>query len=276
MYSSAENPAMRLASLFTALTGLIVAGGTTYLARDYLTPAPAEANNAEMSATVPVVVAGSDIAFGQTIESHLLSTIAWPVHAAPPGAFEGFDKLLPESGQDARRAKRAFSKGDIILASKVSDFGEKVTIIQSLEKSRRAMAITVDATSSVGGFVTPGDFVDIVMTRGSRDDMRAITILQNVRVIGVDQTADENDDSPQIARTVTVDVSPDEAQRLSLAQSAGRLSLTLRSLDNEVDEPLESVRLRDILQEKSPVPEDAPRQTIRVRRGTEVSDAELN
>ena len=105
--------------------------------------------------------------------------------------------------------------------------------------------------------------------------MRAFTILQNVRVIGVDQDADENDDSPQVARTVTVDVSPEEAQRLLLAQNAGRLSLTLRSVENEEDEPLHSLRLSDILQDESPVDEAKPRQTIKVRRGIQLSDSDV-
>ncbi len=262
---------MRLTSLLTALTGLAVAGGSVYLTRDFIQDSASSAEASE-AVTVPIVVAGSDIAFGQPLEAHMLTTIDWPRHAVPAGAYEGFATLMPADGQEFRRAKRAFSKGDVILASKVSNFGEKVTITQTLDASRRAIAITVDAQTSVGGFVTPGDFVDIVLTRGGGDDLRAVTILQNVRVIGVDQTADENDDSPMIARTVTVDVSPEEAQRISLAQSAGRLSLTLRSVEAENDEPLESIRLRDIMQEKSPLPEDAPRPTIIVRRGVTITE----
>ncbi len=262
---------MRLASLLTAITGVAVAGGSMYLARDYLDTGGLGAEAAE-AVTVPVVVAGADIAFGQPIEAHMLTTIDWPRGAVPAGAFEGYALLLPGNGQEARRAKRAFSKGDVVLASKVSKFGEKVTITQTLDAARRAIAITVDAQTSVGGFVTPGDFVDIVLTRGRDEDLRAVTILQNVRVIGVDQTADENNDSPTIARTVTVDVSPEEAQRLSLAQSAGRLSLTLRSVEASNDQPLESIRLRDIMQEKSPLPADAPKPTIIVRRGVSITE----
>jgi pilus assembly protein CpaB len=262
---------MRLTSLLTALTGLAVAGGSVYLARDFLQNSAPVAEASEAT-TVPVVVAGADIAFGQPLEAHMLTTIDWPRNAVPTGAFQGFDNLLPADGQESRRAKRAFSKGDVVLSSKVSKFGEKVTITQTLDASRRAIAITVNAQTSVGGFVTPGDSVDIVLTRGSGEDLRAVTILQNVRVIGVDQTADENNDAPSIARTVTVDVSPEEAQRLSLAQSAGRLSLTLRSVEATNDEPLESIRLRDIMQEKSPVPQDAPRPTILVRRGVTVTE----
>lgn len=258
---------MRLSSLITAITGIAVAAGTTFLAKDYLEISSETAKSARDSLTVPVVVAGANIAFGQTIESHNLTTIDWPKDAVPAGAFEGFDNLLPEGEENPRRARRAFSKGDLILASKVSAFGEKVTITQALEASRRAIAIQVDATTSVGGFVTPGDSVDVVLTRGRDADLRTVTILQNVKVLGVDQMADENEDAPTVARTVTIDVSPEEAQRVSLAQKAGTLSLTLRSVEASTDKPIEAIRLRDILQEKSPVPEEQKRPTILVRRG---------
>ncbi|PWJ20307.1 Flp pilus assembly protein CpaB [Jannaschia seohaensis] len=268
---------MRVASLLTALTGLAVAGGTTYLARDYLTPAPVEATREAAPETVPVIVAKADIGFGQAIEAHMLNIIEWPADAAPAATFTSFDQLLPSDGQGLRRAKRPFSQGDIILAPKVSDFGEKVTITQTLDPSRRAMALTVNAQTSAGGFVTPGDFVDIVLTRGGGGGLTTHTIMQNVRVIAVDQMSDENNDNPMVARTVTVDVSPDEAQRLSLAQSAGRLSLTLRSFEETEDaQELEAVSLVDLLDGPVVDSEGERQKRVRIRRGTELSDTILN
>ena len=125
----------------------------------------------------------------------------------------------------------------------VSGFGEKVTIVQALAPGHRAMSIKVNAETGVGGFVTPGDRVDILLTQGRNETLKTVTILQNARVIGVDQTADTRADSPEIARTVTVEVSPEEGQRLALAQSAGTLSLTLCTLEATNDAPLESIGL---------------------------------
>lgn len=99
--------------------------------------------------------------------------------------------------------------------------------------------------------------------------MRAVTILQNVRVLGVDQDSDEQSDQAGVARTVTVEVSPEESQKLALAQKAGTLSLSLRTLDSVVDAPLDSIRLSDLLREKSPVDEAVVKNTIRIRRGNE-------
>ena len=163
----------------------------------------------------------------------------------------------------------------MVLASKISEFGEKVTIVQTLGKNTRAMAINVNAQTSVGGFVTPGDSVDILLTQGSGASLRAVTILQNIRVVGVDQQADEQNEQANVAKTVTVEVSPEEGQKLALAQKAGTLRLTLRTLDSDVDAPLESIRLSDIIRENSPT-EEGPKRTVTVRRaGTSIEKVEV-
>lgn len=265
---------MRLASLLTTLVGFGVAGGSAYLASTHFEAQRANAIvSSEESELVNVVVAGLDIQLGQAIEPHMLTSIAWPRNAVPAGIFTDYATLLPESGQPSRRARRAISQGELILASKVSDFGEKVTIVQTLGPDLRAMAVKVDAETAVGGFVTPGDFVDVVLTQGRDEGLRAVTILQNIRVIGVDQDADEQSDTPGVARTVTVEVTPEQGQKLALAQQAGTLSLSLRTLDaTKEDEPLESIRLSDVLREVSPVPDDEKSPTILVRRGIEVEE----
>lgn len=266
---------MRLASIFTFVAGLAVAGGSAYLARDILEAKYATASPSVENALVDVVVAAQDIAFGQVIETQKLTTIPWPKEALPKGIFSDYAALLPASGEQPRRARRAISQGELILTSKVSDFGEKVTIVQTLGPNHRAMAIKVNAETAVGGFVTPGDHVDILLTQGRNETLKTVTILQNARVIGVDQDADERTDAPEVARTVTVEVTPQEGQRLALAQKAGTLSLTLRTLEATTDVPLESIGLSDVMRELSPVPEPAPVKTVVVRRGTEVTTTEL-
>jgi pilus assembly protein CpaB len=271
---------MRLSAVFTALTGLAVAGGSVYVARDYMQFDKASAQVAAESETVSVIVAAHDIPFGAEIDPAALTTIDWPRDAVPPGTFMEYSALLPERGGQSRRARRAISQGELILNNKVSDFGEKVTIVQTIDPNHRAMAVEVDAETAVGGFVTPGDRVDIVMTTGAKEEMRAVTILQNIRVIGVDQESDEQTDQPVIARTVTVAVTPDQVQRLALAQRAGRLSLTLRSLDDTEDRSLTMTRLNDLLSDEQPqlAENDEPvrKSVIRIRRGTDLTETFLN
>jgi pilus assembly protein CpaB len=267
---------MRLGSLIMTVAGLSVAGGAVYVAQSYIGTASAHQSQSEQ-AVVRVYAAAQNIPFGQAIQSHMLTTIEWPAASVPPGVFTDREALLGSTGVEPRRAKSALATGELLLASKVSDFGEKVTIVQTLGANTRAMAIKVDAETAVGGFVTPGDFVDVVLTQGQSKDIRAVTILQNIRVIGVDQSADLQSDEATIARTVTVEITPEQGQRLALAQKAGTLSLSLRTLEGAVDEPLESLKLSDLLREVSPVPEDSKSTNVRERRGAnDVQTVELN
>lgn len=268
---------MRLSAVFTALTGLAVAGGSVYLARDYIRIEPTVAQAAAESETVGVIVAARDISFGEAIQAITLTTIDWPRAALPAGVYTDYQDLLADRGEPPRRARRPIAQGELILQAKVSDFGEKVTIVQTIGANNRAIAIKVDAETAVGGFVTPGDRVDIVLTQGGGEFLRAFTILQNIRVIGVDQEANEQTDRPSVARTVTVEVTPEQGQRLALAQRAGRLSLTLRSIEDTEDRSLVMTRLADLLSDPEPEAEEEVRKSIiRVRRGTDMSEAVIN
>lgn len=260
---------MRIKPFITTLFGIAIASGSVFLAKDHIqfeTNSTAASNSNDL---VDIYVAQSEIAFGQAIERQHVTIHPWPREALPAGIFTELDILVPEDRQNLRRAKGRFYPGEVMLLSKVSNFGEKVTLVQKLGENTRAMAIKVDAVTAVGGFVTPGDRVDIVLTQGAKQELRAVTILQNIRVIGVDQQSEELSDQPEIARTITVEVSPQQGQRLALAQKAGTLSLTLRTLDSVEDEPMEMVRLRDLLQEEGPVEKVEAQPTVRLRRGTE-------
>lgn len=259
---------MRIRSLVVTMAGMALAGASLYASQEFLQVQPATASiDPQAPALVSVVVAAQDIPFGSTIEGHKLTTIQWPAEAVPPGIFSDYGVLLPPDGEEPRRAKRAMAQGELVLTNKVSEFGEKVTITQTLSPGNRAMAITVNASTSVGGFVTPGDIVDIVLTTGGGATLRALTILQSIRVVGVDQQADELNEQVNVAKTVTVEVTPEQGQKLALAEKAGTLSLSLRGLNNGEDKPIESIRLSDIIRDESPT-EEGPKATVTVRRGT--------
>ena len=267
---------MSFKSLFVTIFGVAVAGGSVFLAKENLLDTSGAAIAAPKYDLVEVIVAGANIEFGQLIERHMLSVQEWPREAVPAGAYIDFAKILPAEGVKPRRAKGRLYEGEIMLGQKLSEFGEKVTIVQKLGVNTRAMSIKVDAETAVGGFVTPGDFIDIVLTHGRADRLRAVTILQAIRVIGVDQQSEDTKDQPEIARTITAEVTPDQGQRLALAQKAGTLSLTLRTLDGVIDEPLQMVDLHDLLQEKSPVEEGTASPTVKIRRGNTLEVIELN
>ncbi|WP_338548438.1 Flp pilus assembly protein CpaB [Roseovarius phycicola] len=260
---------MRIKPIITTVFGIAIAAGSVFVANNHLLATNDASTSASQSELVEIYLARSEIAFGQTIERHLVTVHAWPRDALPPGAFSDLSLLVPDNPEQLRRAKGRFYPGEVVIASKVSNFGEKVTLVQKLGENTRAMAIKVDAVTAVGGFVTPGDYVDIVLTQGRQLELSAVTILQKIRVIGVDQQSEELNEQPEVARTITVEVTPEQGQRLALAQKAGTLSLTLRTLEGVEDKPLEMVRLRDLLQEESPVEKSEIQPTVKVRRGTD-------
>ena len=177
--------------------------------------------------------------------------------------------------------------GEVILEGKISGFGQKVTIAQSLSPNARAMAIKVDAVTAVGGFITPGDFVDVLLTRGSSETLMTDTILRNIRVIAVDQSDDELADKPDVAATVTVEITAEQGQVIALAQNAGTLSLALRTPGSDDARPIERLRISDLVPEPvaAPVVEVAvtvaapivvpPRRTVVERRGTDTQEVTL-
>jgi len=267
---------MQFRSLATILLGTALAGAGSFAAMN-LAVGPDSATAMPDVEMLDVVVAQAEIPFGQAIAPTMLTTQSWPRSAMMPGLYTRIDAV---TGAAPRRALGRIFPGEPILAAKLSAPGERVTIVQKLTPGHRAMAISVDAATAVGGFVTPGDRVDIVMTEGNGAEMRAVTVLQNVRVVGIDQTAEEQQDQPVVARTITVEISPEEGQKLALAQRAGRLSLSLREADAADLEPLEQINLADLFDTEDPEPEaltevvveaepaPAPRRpSIIVRRG---------
>lgn len=276
---------MAVRSVLVALLGIAVAGASAYAARDYINTqtAAAKLQAAPVNDLVTIVVAVQDIPFGGDVGPQMLKLQTWPREALPIGAFTQMDEVVHASGEP-RRAKYAVPRGMPILASMVSGFGEKVTLVQALGPNRRAMAISVDATTAVGGFVTPGDKVDVLLTEGVGDALRTITILQDIKVLGVDQQSDQQMDTPGVARTVTVEVTPGDGQKLALAQKAGTLSLSLRTMTDVANADLDYTTLKDLVREQ-PVPAatttDAPppppkRTTIIVRKAGASETVEVN
>ena len=264
---------MRLRALIVTTLGLALAAGSVVVAHRVLQNANQQ--SAEPAAApvevANLVVARSAINFGQEIEPEMLETQEWPAKLVPEGAFTTTEAVLGNAQIGTRRAKRSIGPGELILTSKVSNFGEKVTIVQTLCATCRATAIKVDAVSGVGGFVTPGDKVDVVMIQRRNDTMRARTILQDIRVIGTDQLADEDSDKPQVARTVTVEVEPEESQKLALAQQAGSLTLTLRNLEETEELALVETTLQDLVPEKDDRPVIRVRPSVTINRAGQAS-----
>jgi len=218
--------------------------------------------------TKNIVVAGEDIPFGAPVIAESLSLVRWPQESVPAGAFMSIDEIFSEGEDTGNRVTlTAIVAGEPVLRSRVSGFGERPILSRQVAEGMRALSIRIDDVIGVAGFVLPGDRVDILLTRSSVPGgtlMVADIVLQNIVILGIDQSADQRTDQPIVARTATVEVTPEQAQKLVLAQSAGTLSLALRGVTT-VDEILAlQVNERD-LSNRRPVGPGGP--IVRVRNG---------
>ncbi len=249
---------MRARSLLTLSIGLALAGFAVYYVNQQLgvreqvqvvTAPPA-------MALVRVVVAGRDLARGDLLRTDALREIEWPADAVPEGVFSSIGELLGDGGQE-RRARRSMVAGEPVLAAKVSGFGGRDTLGETLHLGQRAVSIRVNDVSGVAGFLLPGDRVDVMLTRqlgngGGRKDLATDVILQNVVVLAIDQLTDEQREKPQVARTATVEVAPQDAQKLALAMQVGTLGLALRNVVAVEPVATDRVRVSDLVREQEP------------------------
>ncbi|RUU81063.1 Flp pilus assembly protein CpaB [Mesorhizobium sp. M7A.F.Ca.MR.362.00.0.0] len=196
-----------------------------------------------------VVVAAVALKFGDALTSDKLREIAWPVGAAPVGAFKTTKEAL--AGDAPRQALQSISANEPILATKITGPGQRATLSAVLGEGMKAVSIRVNDVLGVAGFVFPGDRVDVLLTRTTRGDDGADksfvdVLLQSMKVLAVDQVADESKDSPTVVKSVTLEASTKDAQKLTLAAGAGQLSLALRQAAASKGETTERVTLSDL------------------------------
>jgi pilus assembly protein CpaB len=216
--------------IFSVLLGIVLAAAAMYLLYTWKAGDTAVAV-ASPAPTEKVLVAARDIPFGTRLKPELLKEVSWPEDSVPSDAITNRDALL-KGPQGARLAVRSFAAGEPFLKSKVSGFGDKPTLSRKVADDMRAFSIRINDVSGVAGFLLPGDRVDVLLTRPAGDDKDNLVtdvILQSVVVLGVDQLASEESEKPVVARTATVEVTPEQAQKLALAQQLGTLGLTLRN-----------------------------------------------
>ncbi|MER8850134.1 Flp pilus assembly protein CpaB [Mesorhizobium australicum] len=207
-----------------------------------------------------VVVAAADLKFGDPLSADKLREIAWPAGAVPAGAFKTTKEAL--AGDGTRQALQTISVNEPVLASKITGPGQRATLSAVLGEGMKAVSIRVNDVLGVAGFVFPGDRVDVLLTRTVRDSDGADksfvdVLLQSMKVLAVDQVADESKDSPTVVKSVTLEASTKDAQKLTLAAGAGQLSLALRQAAASKGEATERVTLSDLTGE---MPEDVAKR----------------
>ena len=274
---------MRLMFTFVLLLGIGLAGFAVYMAQGYIQQMSAErdmllAARAQAKPTVEVYAVTVPKDYGEALLEEEVTRILWQEDSLPEGVFTELEALFPP-GEDDRIVLRRMEAFEPVLAAKVTAPGEDAGITNRLSKGSRAFAISVDVSSGVSGFLRPGDRVDVYWTGVARDREITKLIETSVKLIAVDQVSDTGRAAPLIARTVTVEVSPQQVAALAQAQTTGRLSLSLVGAEDDsvaMVEDVDQSRLLGIVEDAPEMVEAAPAAeapkvcTTRVRRGAEV------
>jgi pilus assembly protein CpaB len=172
-----------------------------------------------------IVVAAKPLRFGEVITAQSLREVPWPNDALPVGAFSRSADLTSSK----RVVLNPIDVNEAILASKITGPGQRATLSAMLQDGMTAVTIRVNDVEGVAGFVLPGDHVDVVLTRqGDKSNVTNDVVLQNARVLAVDQIADERAEKPSVVKTVTLEVDVVDGQKIALASTVGTLSLLLR------------------------------------------------
>jgi pilus assembly protein CpaB len=185
-----------------------------------------------VAATGTIVVAAAPLAFGTVLTPDNVSEIPWTEPGLPEGAFATKTDLL----KDGRRVVlSAMERSEMIVRPKVTAPGQRASLSVLLEEGQRAVTVRVDDIRGVAGFILPGDRVDVVLlrteTQKGETENSADVLLEYVKVLAIDQLVNERQDQPAVAtvaKAVTLQVSPEQAQKILLAGNIGKLSLVLR------------------------------------------------
>ena len=201
---------------------------------------------------VEVAIAANDIPVGARIEDKDLKLVSFPSEDLPAGVFHSKSKLI------GRGAILPISRGEFILTNKVAQENAGSGMPAMIPKGMRAVSVRVNEVVSVAGFVVPGTRVDVLLTgtpAGGSSEPQTTTVLQNVAVLASGQKLERNSaGEPQTTPVITLLVSPEDAQKLTLASSEGRIQLALRNpLDTDQTRP-PSVRNDALYSGGSPAP----------------------
>lgn len=181
-----------------------------------------------------IVVAANDIDLGARIGPEMLKLVDWPAGSVPAGAFRDPKQL------DTRVARTSLQKGEPVLEGKLAPVGTKGGLSAVVAAGKRAMTVRVNDVIGVAGFALPGNYVDILVSTqedksgnaGGRDQSISKIVLERILVLAVAQEAGRDETKPKVVNAVTLEVTPEQAEKLDLARNVGTLSLVLR---NQVD-----------------------------------------
>jgi pilus assembly protein CpaB len=221
---------------------LVVAAGATYGVYKLLE------HNRESTriATVPVVVALADLPEGSTIDRGVVTANPWPVPTIPAGAFSSPDSVV------GRVTRVAVFKGEPIVPGRLAPVGTGPGLEVKITPGKRAMALRINDVAGISGFIQPNSRVDVMVTLANQAEGQkqqvAKLFMENMRVLSVGHEVQRDaQGKPTNATTATLEVTPQEAERLAVAASQGSIQLVLRGYVDPDSIDTKGATSRDVL-----------------------------
>ena len=221
--------------------------------------------------TVGIVVAMVEIPVGSPINANQVGVTAWPRDLYPKDSFADMKSVV------GRVARRDFLRGEPIVESKLVPTDKRGGLLSFLvPEGERAFTVRVNEVVGVGGFIVPDTRVDVIVTMvppGSSEKISKV-VLENMHVLAAGQIIEQKENKPITVNTVTLSVTPDEAERLALASNDGVIQLILRNFtdsDNVVTIGATKGRLLSAYRPASPSAESRPETKPRYTRAKRTS-----
>ncbi len=241
------------------------------------------ARSASTTATVDVIVASATIPIGSRIEVNQLKTVRWPADAEPEGTFHAAEQVVGSI------ARTTVEKNEPLIQSQLVN--QQAGLLPLLiTDGMRGMSVKVDSVTGVSGFITPNSRVDVLVSgtpEGQGEQMSKV-VLQNIRVLATGTSIEHLDNKPVEVPTVTLLVSPQDAEKLTLATRQEPVRLALRNYRDEDPVPTSGVTVRALFgRERQPAPppaaaavvakrhEPSPRYSVEVILGEKLTRQEL-
>ncbi|MDD2918563.1 Flp pilus assembly protein CpaB [Rhodoferax sp.] len=197
-----------------------------------------------------VLVASRDLELGQAISPTMLQSVQWPKGAVPEGAFDDPKKV------EGRVVRSSIFKGEPVLAPKLAPEGTKAGLDSVIKAGHRAITVKVNEVVGVAGFLAPGSFVDLLVNfRDEREKPMSRVVLERIMVLAIAQEAQRPDETkPKVVNAVTLEVTPEQAEKIDLARNIGTLSLILRNQVDTQDAATDGVRQQNLFSAEPPAP----------------------
>jgi pilus assembly protein CpaB len=215
------------------IRGFLILGLAMLLALGAVFAAVSWIKRSASTQTTMVAVAMSDISLGARLSPEMIRMVEWPAAVLPPGSFSD-PKVLAN-----RVARSTLQRGEPIMEAKLAPPGTLGGLSAVVANGKRAMTVRVNDVVGVAGFALPGNFVDVLVntegdaTHGDRSNASISKIvLERILVLAIAQDPNRDDTKPKVVNAVTLELTPEQAEKLDLARSVGSLSLVLR---NQID-----------------------------------------